>query len=371
MSSIKKYDYIDALRGIAILGVILVHCSAVIAPDSQALRYLMDEGTRGVQFFYIASALTLCMSWNMRSPQEGNPVRDFYIRRFFRIAPLFYLAIAFYVYLNGMGPAYWSPNGTKWWFIAMTATFLHGLHPETINSVVPGGWSIAVEMSFYLILPFLLPHIKSIKAGCIALAISLLLYFLNNKIAPHLFSYPPNQDYLNHHFAFINFFGQLPVFFVGILGYLILQRQYSKKVFISAALIALALFGYLFASSAFELPHHVIAGCLFTAFAILLANWPSALFVNQITRTLGRLSFSLYLTHFAVIKLSQDSGFSALFKKSDWNSVAYYLCIVVAATVVAFITHELIEKPGIRLGKHLIAKLQQGQIGGVQLSPNQ
>ena len=34
-----------------------------------------------------------------------------------------------------------------------TAFFLHGLHPEAINSVIPGGWSIAVEMTFYLFFP--------------------------------------------------------------------------------------------------------------------------------------------------------------------------------------------------------------------------
>ena len=37
----------------------------------------------------------------------------------------------------------------------LTALFLHGWHPETINSVVPGGWSIAAETSFYLLLPLL------------------------------------------------------------------------------------------------------------------------------------------------------------------------------------------------------------------------
>lgn len=162
-TDIKKYDYIDALRGLAILAVVLVHSSQSVAPNNAILLWLMTQGATGVQLFYIASALTLCMSWMARSSHEMFPARNFFIRRFFRIAPLFYIAILFYISVNGFSPDYWSPNGIKWWFAPTTALFLHGFHPETINSVVPGGWSIAVEMSFYLILPFLIVKIKSIK----------------------------------------------------------------------------------------------------------------------------------------------------------------------------------------------------------------
>ena len=56
-SDIRKYDYIDALRGMAILGVILTHSSLFVKPTSQTLLSLMGEGARGVQLFYVASDL--------------------------------------------------------------------------------------------------------------------------------------------------------------------------------------------------------------------------------------------------------------------------------------------------------------------------
>ena len=190
-SGTEKYDFIDALRGIAILGVILVHSSQWVAPTHATLLFVMHEGARGVQLFYVASALTLCMSWMARSSHENFPVRNFYIRRLFRIAPMFYIAILIYTFLNGFAPAYWSPNGIEWWFIPLTVSFLHGFHPETITSVVPGGWSIAVEMSFYLILPFLLIHIKSPIYWLLFFGISLLLYAANKVICPHLIIHDP------------------------------------------------------------------------------------------------------------------------------------------------------------------------------------
>lgn len=376
-SDIKKLDFIDALRGLAILGVVLVHSSLTVAPASTLLLWFMVEGSRGVQLFYVASALTLCMSWTSRSAYELFPVRNFYIRRFFRIAPMFYIAILTYIFLNGFSPTYWAPNGISWWFIPITAAFLHGFHPETITSVVPGGWSIAVEMSFYLILPFLLPHIKSIKSCLFYLFISLLLSGLNLLIVPLIFSYPDNQQYLIKDFVFLNFFGQLPVFMTGILGYFILLKKYPRRQITIAGgpLFIILLLSFLYPAfglkshyiveKMFKMPHHFIAGGLFTVFAILLANWPARLFVNRITTMLGKLSFSMYLTHFAVLRFFTGIGFDSIFPKSNIASLLHFLCVVIVTAFVSYIFYKLIETPGIDLGKSLIGKLEED----IELNP--
>ena len=64
--SIKNYDFIDSLRGFAVLGVVLVHSSQWVAPVSEVLQNIASQGARGVQLFYIASALTLCLSMRER-----------------------------------------------------------------------------------------------------------------------------------------------------------------------------------------------------------------------------------------------------------------------------------------------------------------
>ena len=370
-SDIKKYDFIDALRGMAILGVILVHSSQWVAPTNATLLWLMGEGARGVQLFYVASALTLCMSWVARSSREKFPIRNFYIRRFFRIAPMFYIAILSYILINGFSPSYWAPNGIKWWFVPITAAFLHGFHPETITSVVPGGWSIAVEMSFYLILPFLFPHIKSIKSGSFFFAIALILSGLNLLVVPHIFSYPESQQYLLKSFSFLNFLGQLPVFIIGILGYLIIRKNYPRKLIAiyGAPLFIVLLLAFLYpalnyqsnfiADKLFRMSHHFIAGGLFCTFAILLANWPTRLLVNKITTTLGKLSFSMYLTHFAILTYFSSFGFTSILPKSNLASLLYFLCVVIAASVVSLFSYRYIEKPGIAMGKRLIEKREQ------------
>ena len=109
-------------------------------------RTLVDQGARGVQLFFVASALTLVMSWTSRN----DGALRFYVRRLFRIAPMFWLGIAFFVWLDGFGPRYFSLKGIDETHVILTSIFLHGWHPEYITSLVHGEWSIAVEMVFTL-----------------------------------------------------------------------------------------------------------------------------------------------------------------------------------------------------------------------------
>ncbi|HWV80394.1 MAG TPA: acyltransferase [Hyphomicrobiaceae bacterium] len=172
----KHHAYVDALRGWAIFAVLIVHTSQHVPGIEARAFWIAEEGARGVQLFFVASALTLMLSW--RSRDDG--ALPFYIRRFFRIAPMFWLAIVGYYLLRGADRGFWAPGGLTWWHISLTAAFLHGWHPATITSVVPGGWSIAVEMTFYAIFPLLIVWCSTLQKACLAFVISLALLPLMN-----------------------------------------------------------------------------------------------------------------------------------------------------------------------------------------------
>lgn len=54
-----KYDFIDSLRGFAIMGAVAVHAREWIVPSSSLLRDLASAGSHGVQLFFVVSAFTL------------------------------------------------------------------------------------------------------------------------------------------------------------------------------------------------------------------------------------------------------------------------------------------------------------------------
>jgi peptidoglycan/LPS O-acetylase OafA/YrhL len=359
---VRKYKFIDALRGYAILGVILVHSTQSVTPVSGVLKWIAESGAKGVQLFFIASALTLSMSWHSRNSQEMSPIRNFYLRRFFRVAPMFYVAIVFYLFLNGFAASYWAPNGIQWWFVPLTALFLNGFHPESITSIVPGGWSIAVEMNFYLILPFLMLHLKKTKSLVLFLVFSLSIYAVSKYALLHLLltRYPQEQQYLVSDFAVLSVFGQMPVFAIGLIAFSAYSKTANLRRIVAwgwlgfTSFILLAMMSPLHAKI---LGNYITFSAGFALFALTLAIYPVKVLVNSVVVHFGKLSFSMYLAHFAVLAFLAAIGLTPDFPPGDLSSMAFFLLVTAASAAISFITYSVVERNGVKLGARIIDRL--------------
>ena len=81
-ADIQKYAFIDALRGLACLGVIAIHILDYVGPTWEPVRLVAAFGDKGVQLFYLLSAFTLFLSYQQRSRTDDRPILFFWIRRF-------------------------------------------------------------------------------------------------------------------------------------------------------------------------------------------------------------------------------------------------------------------------------------------------
>jgi peptidoglycan/LPS O-acetylase OafA/YrhL len=346
-----RQAFIDSLRGWAILGVLMVHCCIALPPQNWLLWWFMQQGSKGVQLFFIISALTLSTSWTTAHVNEHHVKPAFFIRRFFRIAPMFYLAIILYIFLNGLSATYWAPNGIQWWSILMTTLFIHGLHPESINAVVPGGWSIAVEVIFYTWFPFLIQHIQSLGKATFFLLISFIICVANQEIIPVLFSCTTKQHYIIKNFTELNFLNQLPIFAMGMICHISIKRK-SNNSHTIMLFGAFSLLVYFFAKT----PATLWAGCAFSICTIFLASTPVWMCVNRFMTTLGKLSYSIYLIHFAVLTILGQSGVRQQFGHGNAASIGYFALVTLASAALATVSYNIIEKPGIALGQRIIDK---------------
>lgn len=357
-NQVPNYPFIDALRGWAILGVILVHCSIEVQPASELLLKIMRQGAKGVQLFFIASAFTLCASWSSRSQFDNWPITSFIIRRFFRIAPMFYLSALLYLLLNGLTKSYWAPNGISWQAVLFTFSFTHGFHPENINSVVPGGWSIAVEMTFYATAPFIFKSTRSTSNAIKILAVCFFAQKINQLLIPQVFNYPKDQQYILENFIEMNFLSQLPYFGCGIICYWVLQDRANNGNRFKKTSYLIPFFYLALCKLSQPLQSTLIAGGIFSMALISSRTNPQILIVNKITIKLGKLSYSLYLTHFAAIILLKQSKLLSNLNHTNIGSLCFFGATLILSTAAAFVTNKFIESPGITAGSTLIKRLK-------------
>ena len=78
MSAFKKLDHVDALRGLAILAVVLVHNAQHGTNEyNSVIDNVFSRGGMGVQLFYVMSAFTLFLSCTRREGREHQGFEEY------------------------------------------------------------------------------------------------------------------------------------------------------------------------------------------------------------------------------------------------------------------------------------------------------
>jgi exopolysaccharide production protein ExoZ len=362
----KHLDYIDALRGYAILGVVAVHASIAVRDLEWPLGLLAEQGARGVQLFFVVSALTLMLSWHER----GDGVLPFYVRRIFRIGPMFWLMSAFFVavQVSGLPIVFWPPLAITWPNVLASATFTHGLHPLTIHSIVPGGWSIGDEMTFYVLFPLLVATLRSWTTTVFALLAAVCLSLLMAALVHFGWLFPQLDRELVDEFAFQLFPNQFPAFLAGMLVFHLLDafpgpvRSSVLRAGLAASLSAMVAIPFVATALHSYLTHTIYVLPMVYALPFALCTWCLAkggggLLVNPAIRYVGKVSYSAYFWHFAVLGLL---GHLLAFGPATpgWlQFAAVFGAAVVLSVGISSITYRLVELPMIRLGRQLAASL--------------
>lgn len=357
----NRLDLIDALRGVAVLAVILSHADQAVPAAAKAVNEVSIQGARGVQFFFVISALTLLMSWHRRN--DARAPQRFLLRRLFRIAPMFYLATIVYATIDGTSPRHFAPQGVGVVDYAASTLFINGWFPNAIASVVPGGWSIAVESNFYLLFPILAARIHGIRGALIAVlasaivgeAVSALLLQSaagsdpgsSRQISDFVFWWPPRQ---------------FPAFFVGFVVYEALYGDTRRRLdawlsaerrLLAGRVLCIASVAVMTGLALIRLPvSYLLYAICFGIFVIGQSLAPWRLLINPVIRHIGKVSYSAYFWQFAVIDLARywiDPPFLRQPLRLAW----FYLAVVAVTTLLSTLTHELIERPGIEIGRRV------------------
>lgn len=346
----NKLLFIDALRSIAILLVVLHHVGEIFK-EANLIRIVSPFGKYGVQLFFVMSAFTMCLTTYGKDSSFIN-IKNFYTKRIFRIAPLYLLAIPFYMciaFLSSILNTHSITNIENYNFVNILSkiSFLHGFYPQGNNSIVPGGWSIGCEMIFYLIFPMLLYYTKkSIYYLLIPQVLSWGGMFGLLYVAV-LFGHKGEGG--GSSFAYYFIANQMSTFLLGILLFFLWKSKTFFNIIQASSVFSLALL-ILFNGKYSWLISPLLAGILSVYLALIVKKikFPSFFF------TIGQMSFSIYLIHFFFVWLTEIffSNFSKQIEENTLGIISFML-VVLASFFTSKITYKFIELPMINWGKQI------------------
>lgn len=361
--ALDRVASLDVLRGFMALFVAIYHHAVwtqAFAFDALVNGIVTVLGVYSVEGFFIISGFCFFHVYR-ETTFHAREVRGFHIKRFARIAPVYYLAVALNLALDQrVGPFF------SWIKLLENVTLTFGLvHPN--HGMVLGGWSIGIEYVFYLAFPLLAARLRS----PLVLYVSTLC--LTALAWPFLFEKVVSQPEAERFHAYV----QIPNHaFLFLWGAVLadLYRRTSLRLRASALGSCLVALVALLAWSNPIDPDHFsvmvgwprlsyLLGCLalvsLFAFAAPVVN-PLAETTSPISRsvafvraraiTLGDLSYAVYLLHPFAWLLTR-----ALVAPHVRPLVA--CCVSLLLTLLlAAIVHHTIERPAMRLGKRVSAR---------------
>jgi peptidoglycan/LPS O-acetylase OafA/YrhL len=154
------YPALDVLRGFAISIVFLYHTFHFVP--------IFEFGWMGVDLFFVLSGF-LITDLLLASKKQKHFFRNFYMRRFLRVFPLYYLTLFLFFFLSPYFfshqnlPQYTYYHQNQFWFWTQLQNWLFVKQGLGNLPFLSHFWSLAVEEQFYLFWPIVLFLVKDLK----------------------------------------------------------------------------------------------------------------------------------------------------------------------------------------------------------------
>ncbi|WP_123948755.1 acyltransferase family protein [Cronobacter malonaticus] len=310
---------LDVSRAIAVMLVLTFHIwrdtgrPAFLLGDKFDLLGFMGNGWVGVGIFFVISGYCMGISTQREFAAAIN-LKGYcrYIsKRFLRIAPPYYIAVAVWVYIIDTYGI--TTKNTTYFDILTHLTFVHNFFGSTLFSISGVFWTIAVEMQFYVLLPFLLYFIrKPFNAWLfflLTLSLALLIFYFN---------FNPLYNWGLPLYLPLFIFGYI----LKINGAPIVNFMDRFKIAPCVTLILLALL--LYKGEGYDnnvRPYEIFVSIIFGLIMVKMTsmNWDGA--VVRILSFIGSASYSIYLYNYIYMSIKPAVNYNPVSSIVMWLSV--------------------------------------------------
>lgn len=371
IESSQNIPWLDGLRGFAALWVLSSHIQIL-----SGMHYIkvLSWGELAVDLFMMLSGFLMAHHYIHRRDREPweskNTIYKFWLRRFFRIAPLFYILLITALFL---GPwlgdcrqiiaSHWPSTATpieryndnSFLNLLTHITFVFGFLPQWAFRTPLPDWSIGLEMQFYFAFPFIM--LCMMRLGPIVSSIILVIgCILFNQLFPEFF-----KTFQMPSFLLI----KLYVFLIGIwiaysrhegqmlIGYLVALSIGIIWFLIERSDISLARLGLL-TLMFYLMDNGTLPGSRLLKKPIQRLRLTLS---NKISVFLGDTSYASYLLHLLIV-IPVAAWLTKYNQYMELGDISrFFTCLLLSVLPVylgAWLLYNHVEKNGIALGKRII-----------------
>lgn len=335
---------VQYLRAAAAIVVVFFHVSVLSQEtwglDPAGVDYV---GAAGVDLFFVISGFIMAMLVDRPGALSG---RKFWIRRFARVAPAYWVITLFVFALALVMPSLFHSTEASFAHLLVSMAFL----PIDVGSGSAGpllvvGWTLNYELFFYTIV--------AITVGLFGdrrlFGASTVLIVL---VTVGIVFQPGNST--------LAFYSD-PILLEFVFGALIF-RAWRGSGWIGVNFICLMVFatGVVLLALQWERPlgDWRVYYWGVPAAAVLYGGLGVLRFTSPALARLGEWSFALYLTHVFVITFYIKHAISSVYELDvPWQ--AHYLAITVVCVAVAAVFHTVVERPLSRWTLHRLSRQQK------------
>jgi peptidoglycan/LPS O-acetylase OafA/YrhL len=340
-----RLSFLDCIRGIAALAVLVEHAGSGSWPAFHVFVHnSFNFGKFGVASFFLTSGFVIPFSL-----ERSNSVKRFWINRFFRLYPLYWLSLLLLVVLYFTG----APNVFDPHFVS------HLLRNLLVNVTmlqqfvgIPNAeglyYTLCMEMALYIFLSFLflrkwnhhslrIAWIASIVLAAAGILSPLLLqrripmaglfyflcFFAGTCVYRHYTAHLSAKS-LAVLLAFVSITTVAEIY----CNYVVVKKVDSTEIFTLWAVLLPWSAAYLLFLAAYSFRSHK-----FPAFLIYL----------------GTISYSVYLFHPSI---------GRVLSIAHLGPASSFLSVLVLAILIASLTYRFVENPSIRFGKQIQLRLR-------------
>jgi peptidoglycan/LPS O-acetylase OafA/YrhL len=358
-----RIETIDALRGLAALYIFVYHLALIPRPNLMVTTLLLPiilNGFTGVTLFFLLSGFTLCVTTRGQR-WDSYTTSSFYIKRLFRIIPLYYLLL---IVIAEYSWGWFGFLRNKIGLITYV-TLSYNLFPPFQQGLVWASWFLGIQMIFYWLFPIMHRCVTSQKKALMFVVLSVFL--------GATYSYTIDKMHIIRfdkvELTYYSWVYQLQVFAIGLLVFFIydshMLSNIKKSRLLGTILLVVGLMGWiLMVIFKEQLPMHKtlwLRSSIYGTIILGLLLRPIRFIANRIILFYGKISYSLYLNHPIMIYFFAPL-YHSVYSLGYSNGIHFLICLtitIIPLTFVSYLTYRFIELPGIKLGKKIIALINK------------